>query len=147
MDRHELTARIAYQLFEHRGHAHGRDREDWSLAEAFLSLLEPASPGEPPAGAALAAPAAARPRARAQLGPRALARPERERAALERLAAAVAREGRAALAARLGWASTGPVGALLRGDRALSAELVARIEAACGEPPCPGAEEGERRAA
>ena len=141
MDRHALTSLIAYQLFEHRGHAHGRDREDWSLAEAFLGLIQPAeavaggSPvaAEPPGGEADPSPRA-EPASRARpvpaLGRRALARPERERAALELLARAVGRDGRAAVAARLGWGSTGPVGALLRGDRAPGSDLVSRIEAA-----------------
>ena len=29
----ELTAKIAFELFEKRGHSHGRDVEDWLQAE------------------------------------------------------------------------------------------------------------------
>jgi len=33
---HEATARRAYDIFERRGHEHGRDLEDWLQAEREL---------------------------------------------------------------------------------------------------------------
>lgn len=121
MDRRTLVREIAYRLFEHRGRLHGRDVEDWleaeQLVEACLATSGPARAAAPPS----------RPRAAAELAP-----PGDERRALELLARAAAEHGRATVAARLGYRSTGVVSELLRGERALPAALAARIEAALG---------------
>jgi hypothetical protein len=121
MSQHDVTARIAYSLFEHRGYAHGRHQDDWFLAERIIEVF----------GGPVAAPAptpAKKPRKTSVTAKaRALATSADEARALERLADAVARDGRAAVAAQLGYGSSSSVGRLLRGDRALTAEQAARI--------------------
>lgn len=121
MDHVALTATIAYSLFEHRGHVHGRDRDDWLQAERILAAC---------AALTVQAPGRAAPRQVATE----LASTDLERRALEVLADAAARDGRAATAAALGYASTGVVSDVLRGKRALKRDLAERILAAF-EPP------------
>jgi hypothetical protein len=124
--RHALTARIAYSLFEHRGRDHGRDRDDWLQAERIIGLVDACA-------ALLEARSSMRTARRgepaSELAPTGL-----ERRALEALAAAVERGGRAAAAAALGYASTSAVSAVLGGRRALRRDLAERILAAFEAP-------------
>lgn len=115
MDRAALTATIAYALFEHRGHVHGRDRDDWFQAERIVEACR-AVPALQGAGRSAPRPAST-----------ALASADLERRALEVLTEATARDGRAATAAALGYASTGVVSDVLRGRRALKRDLAERI--------------------
>lgn len=153
MDTLALTQVIAYRIYELRGRSDGHQLEDWVAAERLIQdvtrLWTPGPIEAPPALEAPPAPAtsaAADPAIAASVrlsrlatsvvvapprrSTRELAAPGLERQALEALEQAVARQGRAAVAACLGWTSTGPVAALLRGDRALDRALAARILAA-----------------
>ena len=47
MPSHDEVERLAYALYEQRGHEDGHDRDDWLLAEAQLRRAE--APAEPPA--------------------------------------------------------------------------------------------------
>jgi hypothetical protein len=115
MDRTDLTARIAYALFEHRGRVPGREHDDWLFAERLMEWCAEAQRKE-----------VKRPEPKRAL-PRAAAR-----GALDLLAEAVERDGRAAASAALGYTSTSVVSALLRGRRALDQGLADRIVAAFG---------------
>lgn len=133
MDRNQLVSRIAYALFEHRGSAHGRDRDDWFCAEALVAACCEAGLRK-----RTAAPRAA---------VRELAAPDVERRALEVLEDAAEESGRAAAAARLGYASTSVVSALLGGRRALDRALAEKILGAFGVDAAPRAQgEGETAA-
>ncbi len=111
MDRADLTATIAYALFEHRGRAPGRERDDWLVAEKLIEWC-----------AALQKDA----RRPGVTSPPVRALPGRG-GALELLAEVVERDGRAAASAALGYASTSVVSALLRGKRTLDPDLADRI--------------------
>ena len=128
IDRRELTARVAYLLYEHRGRTPGRARDDWLLAERLIDLcLALLSALAPPSAPAHDPPASApdHPDAPAEDGA-----PD----VLALLEAAVAADGRAAVARRLGYASPSSVGKILRGQRALTEALTARILAALAPP-------------
>ncbi len=156
MDTLELTQSVAYRIYELRGRSDGHQLEDWVAAERLIQdvtrLWTPA-PTALEAPAPLATPEPANPAIaasvrlsrletsvvvsapRRSVAARELAAPGLERQALEALEQAVARQGRAAVAACLGWSSTGPVAALLRGDRAVDRALAARILAAFAPAP------------
>lgn len=112
----DLTARIAYHLWESRGKTHGRHVEDWCLAEHIVTAcLEVA------AGRRKRAPRRT-PRTRATA-----ARGSVQARALDLLERSIGNLGRARVAADLGYSSTSSVGRLLRGDRPLSEDLAQRI--------------------
>lgn len=118
MDRQELTAKVAYALWEHRGRGGGGALEDWVVAERLVGFcLE-----------ALAARKTRNAAPRRRVAPAAT-----EKRALEVLTRFVERRGRAAASAALGYASTSVVSGLLSGRRALGEDLAARIEATLGE--------------
>lgn len=123
IDRRELTARVAYLLYEHRGRAPGRAREDWLLAERLIDLCVALL-------SALAPPSEPAPRASDSPPRPETSREDRAHDVLALLEAAVAADGRAAVARRLGYASPSSVGKILRGQRALTDVLVQRIVAA-----------------
>jgi hypothetical protein len=160
VDTLELTQAIAYRIYELRGRSDGHQLEDWVAAERLIQdvtrlwtpppvALEAAPPlvvAPAPAPSAttvdpaiassvrlsrlettvvVAPPRRAKPATAPELAPAGV-----EKEALAALERAVARRGRAAVAACLGWSSTGPVAALLRGDRAVDRALAARILAA-----------------
>jgi hypothetical protein len=109
MSQHQLTKRIAYEIFVQRGWEGGRHAEDWRAAEAIVSMcllfaveMARAQDGEQP---------------QASLHERALAL----------LQAAVAESGRAPVATALGYKSVSSVGRYLRGDRPIGAKLAERI--------------------
>jgi hypothetical protein len=122
MDRADLTARIAYALFEHRGRTHGQDQGDWFTAESFVALCVAESP-------VCRATKRALPASSPSQG---LAAPDLERRSLQLLADVAEREGRASASAALGYASTSVVSGLLRGSRALDRGLAERILEAFG---------------
>jgi hypothetical protein len=157
MDTLQLTQVIAYRIYELRGRSDGNQLEDWVAAERLIQdvtrLWTPAPVTlAAPAPIATPEPAATDPAIAASVrlsrlersvvvstprrasAARELAAPGLERQALEALEQAVARQGRAAVAACLGWSSTGPVAGLLRGDKALDRALAARILAAFAPP-------------
>lgn len=119
MTQREITAQIAYRLFEHRGYAHGRAADDWFTAEAILTLCAERMTSETPT----------QPRA-SVTAPRLLPSSTSDDDLLAVLEAAVEEQGRAAVADQLGYASASSVGKLLRRKRALSPSQVDRIRAA-----------------
>lgn len=138
VERTELVSRIAYGLFEHRGRGHGRDQDDWLLAEQLLESCLGAT--REPKEARARRPASVRPA-------RELASASVEQRALALLETAADGSGRAAAAAALGYSSTSVVSALLLGRRSLDRALAERIVAAFGSgevqvavPARPGAE-------
>ena len=112
MDRADLTATIAYALFEHRGRAPGRERDDWLVAEKLIDWCAAALQKDARRPGVTSPPVRALP-----------ARGD----ALELLAEVARRDGRAAASAALGYASTSVVSALLRGKRALGQDVADRI--------------------
>lgn len=122
MTQREITAKIAYQLFEHRGYTHGRAADDWFTAEAILELCASRMTVETPSQP--------RPATRSFKRARLLADTASEKEVLAVLKAAVESDGRAAVAAKLGYASTGSVGKLLKRKRALSESQLDRIRSA-----------------
>ena len=137
MSKHELTTRIAYEIYLQRGRAPGRSREDWAAAEAVVTLClafaaallesgpqatdEGQTQGQPsdpestsdPADLASAAPV-----------PPVFSAQER---AFALLCTAAKELGRAELAKTLGYKSTSSVGPYLRGKRPIGAKLAERI--------------------
>ena len=104
MDRTHEIAQIAYSLFEHRGHAHGRDGVDWFLAERIFDTIRgrQVAPTRRPLGSG--------PKP-SQGGP---AAPQRDQEARTILREASDERGRAAVAADLGYRSTSAVDSGLR---------------------------------
>lgn len=125
MSRHELTARIAYEIYVQRGFAPGRHREDWAAAEAIVELCLAFATellqATDEAGAATEAPS--EPGAGASPAPTI----SLEERALALLTEAAAELGRAAVARKLGYKSASTVGRYVRGDRPIGAKLAARI--------------------
>ena len=153
MSRHELTSRIAYELYLQRGRAPGRQVEDWGLAESIVELClafaaalleaasESASTGEAASSDADSTGAAA-PSEAAVAPLRAVPALSTAERALALLEAATAELGRAEVADALGYKSTSSVGRYLRGERAIGDKLAEKIFAALARPA-----ETKRRAA
>ncbi|MGE0710569.1 MAG: DUF2934 domain-containing protein [Planctomycetota bacterium] len=147
MSRHELTARIAYEIYRQRGGAPGRHVEDWLAAEAIVALClafaeellarERPAAAQPGEQAAAAEPAGTEAPVEAPTQPEAriLPEPAPEERALALLQEAVARTSRAEVAEQLGYKSAGSLGRYLRGDRPIGESLAARILAALAEQP------------
>lgn len=151
MSKHELTARIAYEIYVQRGRAPGRSREDWAAAEAIVelclsfaeALLASQAPDSgSPAGGEPALEESAQepePEAIAAQGPSEGAEvtplPDPRQRALELLCAAAEELGRKELAKTLGYKSTSSVGPYLRGQRPIGAALTERILAKLGPQP------------
>ncbi|MCA8925796.1 MAG: helix-turn-helix transcriptional regulator [Planctomycetes bacterium] len=130
MQRHALTRHVAYGLYRHRGPAAGTAFGDWTAAERLLDLVaEALGSAEPQVEAEPEAPPAAPEPAPVKV------HTDPAETALELLEAFVAEANRAEAAKRLGYKSTSTVGRILRGERALSPELVAKIQAAFGPAP------------
>ena len=137
MSIHALTARIAFLLFEHRGRAPGHHLQDWFAAESIVHMCLAVFEAQRPEGAApaQAVPAASVPAARKRAREGSArktgrARPadaRTERDVLALLEAAVAEQGRAGVAAALGYASTRTIAKVLRGDRVVSRDLAQRV--------------------
>ncbi len=115
MSQHQLTARIAYEIFVQRGGAHGRHAEDWRVAEAIVSMCLAFATEL----ARSAQTGSEEERPQASLHERALAL----------LQAAVAESGRASVATQLGYKSPSTVGRYVRGDRAIGEKLAKKIVA------------------
>jgi hypothetical protein len=128
MSRHDLTAHIAYTIYQQRGYAHGRHAEDWFAAEMIVGMCEAVfsalSTGATPA------PDTAPNETEA---PREYPTLAKNDWAMQLLHEAVAEQGRKAVAGQLGYKSTSTVGKYLRGDRALGQALVEKIVAAFGQ--------------
>lgn len=144
MSKHELTARIAYEIYLQRGRAPGRSREDWAAAEAIVALcLAFATALLESQGAQESAPAEVDSTAKgAEVTPIPAQKSPQEQA-FELLCAAAEELGRKELAKTLGYKSTSSVGPYLRGKRPIGAKLSERILAKLG----PASAETERRAA
>lgn len=125
MSQHQLTARIAYEIFVQRGGVHGRHAEDWRAADAIVAMClafatelarvtQVGSDDQEP---------------EASLHERALAL----------LQAAVADSGRASVATSLGYKSPSTIGRYVRGDRTIGDNLAKRIVAKLAQTPKPAA--------
>tara|TARA_R110002072_G_scaffold136017_2_gene277834 strand:- start:539 stop:991 length:453 start_codon:yes stop_codon:yes gene_type:complete len=135
MSKHELTTRIAYEIYLQRGRAPGRSREDWAAAEAVVALClafaaalleaEPPQPAAEPQPVAESAEGAALPDL-TPVSPVAPVFSAQERA-FALLCTAAKELGRAELAKTLGYKSTSSVGPYLRGKRPIGAKLAERI--------------------
>jgi DUF2934 family protein len=127
MSKHELTARVAYEIYLQRGRAPGRSREDWAAAEAVVelclafaaTLLEERDERE----------SAQVGSAEGQLTP-IPSPPSAQERAFALLTAAAEELGRKELAKTLGYKSTSSVGPYLRGQRPIGVKLSERILAA-----------------
>lgn len=144
MSKHELTARIAYEIYLQRDGAPGRSREDWIAAEAVVALCLAFAAALSTEASSETAPDARDPNPLAKVQPIAPTLTPEERA-FALLSTAVEELGRAEVAKALGYKSTSSVGPYVRGKRAIGAKLAERILANLA--PAGLAPQAQRRAA
>lgn len=129
----ELTARVAFTLYLHRGRQPGRAHDDWVTAESIVDLClataqATSSPPAPLESAPEAAPETA-PEPAPEAAPEAASEPidATRSQAKDLLHTAADKIGRKQVAARLGYKSASTVGRYLRGDREINDDLATRI--------------------